>query len=113
MFHLKIKKQVINATLAAIAGSVIYVASNVSAEPGLYVGGAIGWGRVEDSDFDDDDPAYKILAGGKFNDYIGVEVAANDYGEAKRRGYSSELRGNTVAVVGCEFQFQRIAYFKG
>lgn len=101
MINLKINKRLLHLAVVTTMGSCIVVgASVVSAEPGLYVGGAIGWGRVDGSDFDDDNAVYKIFAGGKFNDYIGVEIAANDYGEAERGIFASELTGNTAAVVG-------------
>jgi OmpA-OmpF porin, OOP family len=99
MRHLTTKKQIVKATLAVIAGSGIYITTNVSAEPRVYAGGAIGWDRVNGSDFDDNNPAYKIMGGVKFNDYVGAEVAFNEYGEAKRNGSSSKLSGNTAAAV--------------
>ncbi len=101
MAILKAKKQMGNIALAMTVGSSIVFATNSAwAEPGFYVGGAYGQNSVNDSDFDDKNPAIKIFAGGKFNDYIGLEAAINDYGEAERTGYSAELSGNTLAVVG-------------
>ncbi len=101
MAILKAKKRIGSITLAMTVGSSIAFATNSAwAEPGFYIGGAYGQNSVNDSDFDDKNPAMKIFAGGKFNDYIGVEGAINDYGEAENTGYSAELTGNTLAVVG-------------
>lgn len=86
---------------AVVAGSGFSVATNSAlAEPGIYVGGAYGIARVDSGDFDDDTHELKAFVGGKFNDFIGVEAAANDYGEAKGRGYKTELNGYTLALVG-------------
>lgn len=101
MDSLKTKKQTVRLVLSvAFLASVFIAANNAFAEPGFYVGGAAGMSRVNNSDFDDNDTAFKILAGGKFGDYVGIEAAVNDYGEAEGRGYSSELTGNTLALVG-------------
>ena len=66
----------------------------------MYVGGAYGESRVKDSSFNDNDHALKLFVGGKFNPYFGLELAANDFGDASNNGFSSELRGYTLAAVG-------------
>lgn len=87
--------------LAAVVGVSLLVAANQAvAESGLYLGVGYGASRVDNSDFDDDDTAKKVFVGAKFNDYFGLEGAANDYGGTSDNGYSSELRGNTLALVG-------------
>jgi hypothetical protein len=101
MHNLKLGKQLTSLSLAIAAGFGIASSFTPSAAAaGLNLGGTIGWGQVDGSDFNDDNPVYKIFAGGKFNDYVGVEVAAHDFGEAKDKGYSSKLRGYSAAVVG-------------
>jgi len=96
----KLNKQVAGIALCATIGSAaIIFAGNAAAEPGMYVGGAYGQSRVDDSDFDDNNPAYKIFVGGKFNDYIGLELAGNDFGEAESGIYSSDLTGVTLALM--------------
>ena len=101
MINLKCVKPLTSAVLAAtVAAGVFLWASNASAEPGFYVGGAYGMGRVNNSDFDDDNSAIKVFLGGKMNRYIGVEGALNDYGKAESRGFSSDLTGNSLALIG-------------
>lgn len=101
MTNSTLRKQLTGFALAVTAGVGIAFSFTPSATAaGLYLGGAIGWGRVDGSDFDDDDPVYKIFAGGKFTDYFGVEIAAHDFGEARDSGYKSELSGYSAAVAG-------------
>lgn len=96
----KLNKRVVSIALCATMGSAsLMFAGQVAAEPGLYVGGAYGQSRVNDSDFDDDNQALKAFVGGKFNDYLGLELAANDYGNAEGNGYSSDLTGVTLALM--------------
>jgi len=101
MTNLKLKKQITGVSLAIAAGlGIATLFTQPAAAAGINLGGAIGWGRVESSDFDDDNPVYKVFAGGKFNDYVGVEAAYHDFGEAEDTGYSSKLRGYSAALVG-------------
>lgn len=94
-------QKVAGIALAVSMGSGILVASiPASAEPGFYVGGAYGLGRVNSNDFDDDTSVLKAFVGGKFNDYIGLEAAVHDFGEAEDMGFKSELTGASIAVVG-------------
>jgi OmpA-OmpF porin, OOP family len=87
--------------LAAMIGIGLLVTTNQAmADSGLYLGLGYGASRVNNSDFDDDDTAKKVFVGAKFNDYFGLEAAANDYGGTADEGYSSELKGNTLALVG-------------
>lgn len=83
-----------------ISAGALVAADSASAQPGLYAGGAYGQSRVNDSDFDDENTAMKIMVGGKFNRFLGLELAGNDYGESSGVGYESELKGITFAAVG-------------
>lgn len=86
---------------AVLAGACLLMVSHAgAAEPGAYVGAAYGVSRVDGADFDDDDQAAKIFLGGRFNQYFGLEVAVNDYGDSRDGEFSSELRGYTLAAVG-------------
>lgn|SRR3990167_9926855 len=83
----------------SVAGGVGCVAS-VQAEPSGYIGGAYGWEKLQDSDFEDDVNSKKLYFGGKFNSYIGIEASVNDYGEAENDIYKAELDGKTLALMG-------------
>lgn len=103
--HATLTNRLATAALAASLVSVFFIAptfiSKAHAEPSYYLGGAVGLSRVNDSDFDENNiAAVKILVGGKYNDYIGVEGAVNDYGKSGGNGYSADLTGNTLALVG-------------
>lgn len=94
-------------TLASMMGKTLLVVAGllvaghaVSAESGAYLGAAYGVSRVDGGDFDDDDHAVKVFLGGRVNDYFGIEAAVNDYGDSRDGEFSSELRGNTLAVAG-------------
>ena len=98
---LKISKKTTSLAFAIAIGSGTLIAANTAfAEPGVYIGAGYGEGRVNNSDFNDNRPAMKAFVGGKFNDYIGIEGAINDYGKAENKGYSAALKGNTAALVG-------------
>ena len=87
--------------LAVTLGSgLLAAASPASAEPGFYVGGEYGMGRINCGDFEDDTQVLKAFVGGKFSNYIGVEAAAIDFGEAEDNGFKSELTGASLALVG-------------
>jgi len=103
MKSLRSTKQAANVALAITIGAgAFFAASNVFAAPGpgLYIGAEYGLGRINDADFEDENNVLKGLVGGKFNKYIGIEIAASDFGEAKGNGYSSKLRGASAALVG-------------
>lgn len=101
MNNLKSTRPITRLALSVIAGSGLAVMSSITlAVPGVYVGAAYGIARPDGGDFDDNTQVLKAFVGGKFNDYIGVEAAANDYGEAKGSGYKSELGGYSLALVG-------------
>lgn len=84
----------------ATGSGLLAATSSASADPGFYIGAEYGMGRIDGGDFEDDSQVLKAFAGGKFNNYIGVEAAAIDFGEAEDNGFKSELSGATLAVVG-------------
>lgn len=93
--------RIATAALPVMAGLGLLVASPITlAEPDIYIGAAYGIASFDGGDFDDDTQVLKAFVGGKFSDYLGVEAAANDYGEAKGSGFKSELNGYSLAVVG-------------
>ena len=98
MFNLKFNKQAALVALIVTAGSSMSLAAN--ADSGVYIGGAGGESRVNDSDFDDNNRVGKAIVGGKFNNYIGVEAAYNDFGDGGNNGYTYDLTGETLALVG-------------
>ncbi len=102
MLNLTNHTKIMRATLAiSMTGALLLATNSANAEPGYYVGGAYGLSRVNDSDFDENNiSALKVFVGGKYNDYIGVEGAVNDYGTSGHNGYSADLTGNTIALVG-------------
>ena len=99
------RKQASRVALFVALGSSVFLSANsaladTKEDSGFYVGGGYGESRVNDSDFNDNNPASKLFAGLKFNNYIGIEGAINHYGTAEHAGYSSKLTGNTLALVG-------------
>jgi len=105
MINLSTKKLATRVALAVTLGSSVFLSANnaladAKADSGFYVGGGYGQSRVNDSDFNDNNPASKLFAGLKFNNYIGIEGAMNRYGTAEHAGYTSKLTGNTLALVG-------------
>jgi hypothetical protein len=97
---------VVSVALAIATGSgLIFLSSSANAlessyASSVYLGGAFGYARVEEGDFDDDTDVLKAFVGAKFNDYIGAELAFNDYGKAQENGLKSDLSGVTLAAVG-------------
>lgn len=101
MNTLKYTNPAVCLALAVAAGSCFAVVARTTlAEPGIYVGAAYGIASLDGENFDDDTQVLKAFVGGKFNDYIGLEAAANHYGEAEGSLYESELTGYTAALVG-------------
>ncbi|WP_371228322.1 outer membrane beta-barrel protein [Pseudomonas sp. QE6] len=48
---------------------------------GLYVGGGVTQGEIDESRFDDKDNSYKFYAGYRLNNYLAFEGAVVDFGE--------------------------------
>lgn len=99
MITSKLKASALHA-IAAITSVVFLPLSYAEPLTPLYAGAEYGLGRVNDSDFEDEDSAVKIFVGGKFNPYIGLEGAYNDFGKSENNGNSSEVTGSTLALMG-------------
>lgn len=105
------------ATLLALSGAWT-AAAHADNEKGFYAGGGIGRfnAQIDDVDqtedviqsFDDDDAAWKLFAGYRFNPYISVEAAYVDFGdpsdefdaEGSSGDYSVSLSGFAPYVIG-------------
>ena len=94
------KKSISLSAALAVASGLCIASGAVYADPGLYLGGAFGVARVDGNDFDDDSSVLKVFAGGKFNSYLGVEAGMHDFNETKDGGFTSDLSGKSLAVVG-------------
>lgn len=101
MTILNFRKKTENFVLAITLGSGVFLAVNPAcADPGIYIGAGYGISRVDNADFSDNKAVMKAFVGGKFNDYIGIEGAINDFGEVDNAVYSSSLKGNSAALLG-------------
>jgi len=77
-----------NPVLPMVLGALL-ISPAAYANEGWYIGAGIGQSTVEEDDrtvsprleFDDDDTAFKVYAGYKFNDYFAFEGQYFDYGE--------------------------------
>lgn len=73
-----------------------------------YVGAGAGWygleDDIEDEEFDDDNGAFRLYAGGKFNDYIGLEGGYVNFGELDGSDAAAdatfEADGFEIAALG-------------
>lgn len=52
-------------------------------DSGLYVGGGVTQGEIDESRFDDKDNSYKVYAGYRLNNYLAFEGAAVDFGDMR------------------------------
>jgi hypothetical protein len=94
-------KKSVSAAVAIAIGSGLWVSSSaVYADSGFYLGGAFGLARVDGNDFEDDSSVLKAFVGGKFNSYIGVEAAIHDFNETSDGGFTSDISGQSLALVG-------------
>lgn len=109
------KRAIVAATLLVLGTSAAYAQEN---ERGFYVGGGVGTFDVNIEGFDsvdnqlrrldDDDAAWQIFAGWRFNRYISLQVAYIDYGRPSDRfdasgssgDFRAELAGFAPSVIG-------------
>lgn len=75
-------------------------------EPGFYVGGGIGYYRVEEQDFfgpdddlDDEQVSFKVYGGGDFMSWLSAEIGYVNFGEVGDGTSSLEADGFTVAAL--------------
>jgi OOP family OmpA-OmpF porin len=73
-------------------------------EPGFYVGGGIGYYRVEEQDFfgpdddlDDEQVSFKVYGGGDFLSWLSAEIGYVNFGEVGDGTSTLEADGFTVA----------------
>ncbi|MES1942827.1 TonB-dependent receptor protein [Salinisphaera sp. PC39] len=90
----------------ALGVSAPAVAQTSGLEPHGYLGGGIGYYRVEDEEFPDDDDdfkdereAYRGFIGAMLNRYVGLEIGYTDFAEAEDGGYEADADGFTAAVL--------------
>jgi len=106
------------ATLIALSGGMMMSAQAQENERGFYVGGGVGQFNVQIDDIsdtdnaierlDDDDSAWKLFGGYRFNPHISVELAYIDFGAPSDRAtangssgdYSVELSGLAPYIIG-------------
>lgn len=74
-------------------------------EPGFYVGGGVGYFRVDEQDFfgegddlDDDQVSFKTYAGGDILPWLGAEAGYVNFGEVGN-GSTFEADGWTIAAI--------------
>jgi len=128
-------KHVIVAAMVLAASSGTALAASDENEAGFYLGGGVGnfnleINRASDIDdavrrLDDDDTAWKVFAGYRFNPYLSLEGAYVDFGEQSDRfdvdgtsgdftadisGFSPQLIG-TLPVGPVEFSAKVGVYF--
>lgn len=96
----KILTSAVLACSAVAAASPSAFAVDNSDKLGFYVGGAYGGFKSRGGDFDDENDYYEVLAGFKFNPYLGVEGAYANFGEYGGDFASAEVQGYGVALVG-------------
>ncbi|MGI2028997.1 porin family protein [Endozoicomonas acroporae] len=92
--------------IAAVA--LLSVSGSVIAAEGAYVGGNIGYAthdiKASGNSYDDNDTAWKLNAGYRFTDLLGVEVFYQDAGDASYKvdndDVKSELSNYGAALTG-------------
>jgi len=75
MINLNTRKQASRVAFVVTLGSTLFLSTNnalaeTKADSGFYIGGGYGQSRVNDSDFNDNNPASKLFAGFKFNNTL-------------------------------------------
>ena len=76
----------------------------MAADNGIYVGGSIGQAQAEfqegNINLDADDMGFKVIAGIRPLDWLGVEANYVNFGEAEENGVSLEADGLSAFAVG-------------
>jgi OOP family OmpA-OmpF porin len=112
------KSGIVAATLIALSGGMMSAQAQDDNSRGFYVGGGIGQFNVQIDDIDDtdnaierlddDDNAWKLFGGYRFNQNFAVEVAYIDFGAPEDTAtasgssgdYSVELSGMAPYIIG-------------
>lgn len=91
------------ATLFAAALLTLAVLPAVAADNGFYLGGSVGqvnlkiddvFGSLANDDFDSDDTAFKLIAGIRPLDWLGVEAAYVNFGEPEDTVLGQKLKAD-------------------
>jgi OOP family OmpA-OmpF porin len=93
--------------LGCLAGAPVFAQGMSDMIRGAYVGGSIGQAKQTDAcrgaliSCDDTDRAWRILAGYRFNPYIGAEIGYHDLGKATfiSGGTTFEFKANAWELV--------------
>lgn len=100
-----ITKRSLAAALAAALCAPVYAQSDF--DPYGYVGGDFGYFRVETEEFPNDDDevkdnrfSYKLRAGGRINEVLGLEAGFTDFGEVEDGSSTYTADGYTLAALG-------------
>jgi OmpA-OmpF porin, OOP family len=67
--------------------------------PGIYLGGAWGAYRINESNLDDNDDLYKLFAGIQFTDWFGLEGSWTDFSRLTQGSASFDADGKGLAAV--------------
>lgn len=81
---------------------LLILSPNLSAETGLYIGGAGGVSDIRHSDFDDDS-GYRGYVGWMFNKGIGLELAYGTLGEFSVEDGNSKIEIDAVTEIALVF----------
>ena len=114
--------QAVFAAVAIGSGALLpHVVAAQSADPGLYLGGGVGYNRIEGEDFtgngdefEDDRVSYKGIAGLKLGQHLSLEGQYIDFGTAEDGPSRVEADGWTAgAVFELPLTQNFVAYAKG
>lgn len=73
---------------AKVISAMVLMSSSALAmadDRGLYIGGGVTRGEIDESRFDDKDDSYKLYAGYRLNNYLAFEGAVVDFGDMSDR----------------------------
>jgi hypothetical protein len=91
-------------TLAALGAAFAVNAPASAADNGFYLGGSIGRSNVKIDEnlarIDEDDTAYKIIAGFRPLDFLGVEASYVNFGKPEKGAQKADSDGVSAFVVG-------------
>lgn len=92
-----------NLTLGLLAAFMLGPLAVQADPPEVYAGAGWGQYRLEfdddrlDSDFDDDQNAYRLYFGGQFTETLGAEISVYEFDDTEDIGLDTELEGASIA----------------
>jgi opacity protein-like surface antigen len=103
-----------NAILLAAAVALVPAASALAADNGIYIGGSVGQANVEidhidvgglREDFDADDTGFKLIAGIRPLDWLGVEASYVNFGKPEDtvNGQKIKVDGDGISAFAVGF----------